>query len=96
MTITSFAQLKRELKPGVKIVLVATSIPNHKKIGIIRAVAIQQTNAIKLEDGSWLGLGSTGEKAADYTFQTNGFTYDDSHRTKYPTILKYEFIEETK
>jgi len=94
MTITSFAQLKRELKPGVSLKLIDTNLDNHKSLGIVRKIILQQTNAVKFEGGSWLGLGSTGEKSSEFAFQENGFTYDN--RAKYPdygVMLKYEFVQ---
>jgi len=93
MTITSFAQLKRELKPGVSLKLVDTNINKHKSLGIVRKIVIQRTNAVKLGD-SWLGLGSTGEKASEFTFQENGFTYDSrASHPDYGVMLKYEFVQ---
>jgi len=84
MTVTSFAQLKRELKPGVALKLVDTDVPCHKLLGIVRKVDRQQTNAIMFVGGSWLYLSA----AKDFTFQENGFTYDSNG-----TMLKYEFAK---
>ena len=96
MKLSSFAQLKRELKPGIELKLVDCNIPGHKMLGVARKIIVQQSNAIKFSDDSWLGLGSTGETAKDYTFQENGFTLDNRYRdenyAKYGIMLKYEFV----
>lgn len=74
MNIKSFAQLKRELKVGTKIMLIDTHLHNHKGLHIEREVVKQQTNAVKFNDGSWLGLGSTGEIASMFSFDGDKFT----------------------
>lgn len=84
MNIQSFAQLKRELKVGTKVTLIDTNMLNHKALGVEREVIKQQTNAVKFSGGSWLGLGSTGEVASDFTFSGDTFTYtmpDGDHLT---------------
>lgn len=93
--IKTFAELKRELYEGRRLKLVWTADSNHKKLGLIRAIAKKQTNAIKFEDGSWLGLGSTGETAKNYLFHEDGFTFlQENHRTKeLEPLLRYQFID---
>lgn len=73
---TNFNQLKSYLQEGMTLTLIYSSLPDHKALNIPRKIEKKQTNAIKFEGGSWLGLGSTGEKAKDYTFKDNTFTYD--------------------
>lgn len=88
MQIKSFSELKRSLTVGTKLKLIKSHIPNHKYLNTVREVIKQQTNAVKLEGGSWLGLGSTGETAKNFKFHENGFTvvWDDNE------YLTYEFV----
>ena len=72
----NYAELKRKLTVGTKLTLLESNIPNHKYLNTTRKIVKQQTNGIRLEGGSWLGLGSTGEKAEDFSFQNNGFTLE--------------------
>jgi hypothetical protein len=92
---TNFNQLKNYLQVGMKLKLVDTSMKNHKYLGVERAIIKKQTNSIKFEGGSWMGLGSMGEKASDFTFQENGFTYTETWEldgVKKIEFLKYEYI----
>ncbi len=93
--IKTFAELKRELHEGRKLKLVWTADSNHKKLGLTRAVKTKQTNAIMFEDGSWLGLGSTGETAKNYLFHEDGFTFlQENYRTsELEPLLRYQFID---
>lgn len=93
--IKTFAELKRELYEGRELKLIWAADSNHKKLGLTRAIKKQQTNAVMFEDGSWLGLGNTGETAKNFTYQDNGFTVlQENYRTKeLVPILKYQFIE---
>jgi len=75
----NYAELKRKLTVGTKLTLVDTNLTGHKYLNVTRKIIKQQTNAVKLEGGSWLGLGSTGEKASDFSFQDNGFTFEKDH-----------------
>lgn len=88
----NFNQLKNFLQVGQKIKLVGASDKNHRYLNTERIIIHKQTNAVKLEGGSWLGLGSTGEKANEFTFQENGFTYEWDKGTGYAGFLKYEYI----
>jgi len=89
MNIQNFAQLKRALTVGTKIKLIDSSLKTHKHLGQVRAVIKQQTNAVKLEGGSWLDLGSMGVKAGNFSFQENGFTMSWHEGKDY---LRYEFV----
>lgn len=73
---TNFNQLKNYLQEGMSLALIESSKPDHPHLNKTRKIIKKQTNAIKFEGGSWLGLGSTGEKAKDYTFNNDTFTYD--------------------
>ena len=77
--IKTFAQLKRDLKVGAILTLVKAENKNtkypHKYLNIPREIIKQQTNAVKLEGGSWLGLGSTGETAKDFEYIGCTFMY---------------------
>lgn len=70
MQINTLADFKRYLAtPEAKIKLVsAPTMPNHKYLGVTRGVAKLQTNAVKLEGGSWL----------DWYRGTKGFTFRGS------------------
>lgn len=81
----NFNQLKKELQEGRYVILksVEKEEPGPKmveRIGRYRQIIKKQTNAIKFIDGSWLGLGSTGEKAKDFQFYNNDcFSYEDEY-----------------
>ena len=92
MKIQSFAQLKRELKIGTVIRLVDSSIQDHKGLNVDRAVIKKQTNAIKLDNGSWLGLGSTGEKASDFSYFDGGFLHEWDKGTGFQGFNKYLIV----
>jgi hypothetical protein len=94
MNIKTFAELKRALTVGTKIKLVDSSLPNNKRLGVVRAVIKQQTNAVKLEGGSWLGLGSTGEKASDFSFFEGGFLHSWDKGTGFQGFNRYQFCDE--
>jgi len=64
-------------------------INNHKNLNIPRRIIKKQTNAIKFEGGSWLGLGSTGEKASDFSFDDNTFTVKGIDKGEF---IKYQII----
>ena len=89
MSFNNFKQLKDKLKVGDSLTLTYAVFKNDKvsdkilaRINKPRLIIKKQTNAIKLEDGSWLGLGSTGEKASNFLFfGNNNFTYRDDYCT---------------
>lgn len=89
---TNFNQLKNYLQVGMKLKLIASSMKDHKYMGMERPIIKKQTNAIKFEGGSWFGLGSTGEKASDFTFQENGFTFTWDKGTGFEGFLQYEYV----
>jgi len=86
--IESYAELKRKLIIGAKLKLTFADNPGHKYLNSTRAIEKVQTNGVKFEGGSWLGLGMYGEKASDYTFQVNGFTVNYQAKP----MLSYEFV----
>lgn len=72
MNIKNLAELKRYLAtPNACIELIAVEgNPNHKFLNVKRKVEKLQSNAVKLEGGSWLNL----YKASDFIFyQDNTF-----------------------
>lgn len=83
--ITSLAELKRMLKPGITLTLVNTSMPTHKYLGTARKIIKTQTNAVQFEGGSWLYHG----KAGDYTFTENGFILDISNHERQARMTQY-------
>lgn len=89
---TNFNQLKNYLQEGMRLKLVDSSMKEHKFLGQERAIIKKQTNAIKFEGGSWFGLGSTGEKASDFSFENNGFTYTWDKGEAFSGFLKYEYV----
>lgn len=89
---TNFNQLKNYLQIGMKLKLIATNLKNHKYLNSERKIIKKQTNAIKFEGGSWFGFGSTGEKASDFTFNSNGFTYTFDKGTNFEGYLTYQYI----
>lgn len=94
MTIQTFAELKRTLSEGTVLRLIDSSIKDHKGLNKDRAVSKVQTNAIKLDDGSWLGLGSTGERACDFSYFENGFKHEWDKGTGFQGYNVYLFIEQ--
>ena len=96
MIFNNFAQLKNTLEVGNTIILLSADFGGYKvsekimaRINKMRLIMRKQTNAIKLDDGSWLGLGSTGEKAKDFIFYgDNRFTYKDDF-----CVLNYQVFE---
>ena len=93
MKLQSFAELKRVLIEGTVIRLIDSSINNHKGFNKDRAVVKAQTNAVKLSDGSWLGLGSTGEKAGDFSFFDGGFKHEWDKGTGFQGFNTYLIIK---
>ena len=87
----NLSQLKKYLTVGMALELTDTNNKNHAKLGMIRIIAVKQSNAFMFEDRSWLGMGSTGEKATDFTFRDNGFTLFYDKDTPYEGYLTYEY-----
>jgi len=78
----TFSQLKRDLQQGTIITLIKVERKNnklHKNLNIPRKIEKKQTNAIKLEGGSWLGLGSNGETAKNFEYIDDSFTYTNGY-----------------
>jgi len=78
----TFSQLKRDLQQGTIITLINVECKNnklHKNLNIPRKIEKKQTNAIKLEGGSWLGLGSNGETAKNFEYIDDSFTYTNGY-----------------
>lgn len=73
MEVHTLADLKRFFaQPNAKIKLIsAPTMPNHKWLNVERGVEKLQTNAVKLEGGSWLDWRNG---ARDFKF--NGKTFD--------------------
>ena len=86
----TFAELKRALTLGKKITLLWADRTNHKYLGTTREIVKVQTNAIKLEGGSWLGLGSTGETAKNFLFDGDTFEVLENITGEYKPCLKYK------
>lgn len=85
MIFNNFKQLKDKLTVGMTITLTYARF-SHENLGEKikarlnqpREIIKKQTNAIQFSDGSYLGLGSTGEKAKDFLFfGNNTFSYRD-------------------
>ena len=91
MDIKNLSQLKKKLNVGDKLKLVKASNPQHKYLGKVREIIKIQTNGIKFEGGSWLGLGMFGEKAKDFEFLKDGFIYNDINGFN-GVMLKYKYI----
>lgn len=73
----NLAQLKRYLQVGMSLTLVDfNNGESHPGLNIPRKIKQALSNQIQFDNGSWLGLGATGERASDYTFTSEGFTYD--------------------
>lgn len=87
--ISNFSQLKKYLaSPNACIELLYHSFGVHKWLNVKRKVIKVQSNAVKLEGGSWLGLGSTGEKASDFKFNLDN-TFDLLEEGKIVNTYKY-------
>ena len=85
----NFNQLKKGLNIGDTLTIVDTSLVGHKYLNVPRKIIKKQTNAVKFEGGSWLGLGATGEKAENFSFFNNGFTYRFGENNK--DYISYKF-----
>ena len=72
----------------MKLKVIDSHDKNNKLLNTIRKIEKKQTNAIKFDTGSWLGLGSTGETAKDFTFKNDTFTYHFFENE----YLTYQFI----
>lgn len=86
--IQTFAELKRALQVNTELKLVWSEIPNHKYLNTIRKIEKVQSNGVRFEGGSWLGLGMYGEKANDFKYTNNGFLV--THKGE--KLLEYKFV----
>jgi len=68
--IQNLSQLKQYFKNGGAIKMIYHAMGDCKTIGVIRKAIKVQTNAVKLEDGSWLEY----PKASLIEFVKNGFS----------------------
>jgi hypothetical protein len=86
--IHNYSELKRKLQVGTELELIYAKVEGHKYLNSIRKIDKVQTNGVKFEGGSWLGLGMYGEKASDFGYTENGFyILEDGEK-----LLEYKFI----